>query len=173
MFVNGTGTGQPRGFLTYDAGSSTYDRSQIEQVNLGAAAALTGNGLIELQNSLKEPYQTGAAFMMKRSAYGELLKLMYTDNKFNALTPSSVNGAELSLLGSRVILADDMPAVAANALSVAYGNFAQAYQIVDRLGISLIRDAITLKGFVKFYFTKRVGGDVLNTEALKIGKIAS
>jgi len=66
-----------------------------------------------------------------------------------------------------------MPAVAANALSVAYGNFAVGYQIVDRLGISLLRDPYTAKPYVKFYFTKRVGGDVLNTEAIKIGKIAA
>lgn len=172
-FVSGNGSGQPRGFLDYDAGSATYNREQIEQVNLGAAAALTGNGLIELQNSLKDPYQSGAVFMMKRSGYGELLKLMYTDNKFDALTPSAGNGAELMLLGKRIILADDMPAVAANALSVAYGNFAVGYQIVDRLGISLLRDPYTAKPYVKFYFTKRVGGDVLNTEAIKIGKIAA
>lgn len=172
-FVSGNGVNKPRGFLDYPAGSSTYNRNQIEQVNLGAAAALTGNGLIELQNSLKDPYQAGAAFMMKRSAYGELLKLMYTDNKFDALTPSSVNGGELSLLGKRIILADDMPDVAANALSVAYGNFAVGYQIVDRLGVSLTRDPYSNKPYVEFYFTKRVGGDVINTEAIKIGKIAA
>ena len=66
-----------------------------------------------------------------------------------------------------------MATVASNALSVAYGNFAQAYQILDRAGITLLRDPYSAKPYVEFYFTKRVGGDVINKEAIKIGKIAS
>lgn len=172
-FINGTGAGQPRGLLTYTAGSGTYNREQIEQVNMGAAAALTGNGLIDVQNSLKEEYQGQASWMMKRSTYGALLQLMYTDNKFDALTPSGVNGTPYLLLGRPIALADDVPAVAANALSVIYGNFSVAYQIVDRQGINLLRDPYSEKPFVQFYFTKRVGADVLNTEAVKIGKVAA
>lgn len=172
-FVKGDGAGKPRGFLTYSAGSSTYNIGQIQQVNLGASTALTGAGLIKLQKELKGTYDGGASWMMKRSTYGDLLQLMYTDNKFNALTAGGINGAPFLLLGKPVNLADDIPAVVANALSVVYGNFAEAYQIIDRQGVNLIRDPYTAKPFVKFYFTKRVGGDVMNTEAIKIGKIAS
>jgi HK97 family phage major capsid protein len=66
-----------------------------------------------------------------------------------------------------------MPTIASNALSVAYGNFSAGYQILDRAGITLLRDPLTSKGSVLFYTTKRVGGDVINKEAIKIGKIAS
>lgn len=172
-FINGSGVGQPRGLLTYTAGSSTYSRTAIEQVNMGAAAALTGNGLIDVQNSLKTPYRTRASWMMNRSTYGSLLKLMYTDNKFDALTPSGINGSPYLLLGQPIALADDMPVVAANALAILYGDFSTAYQIIDRQGINLLRDPYSEKPFIQFYFTKRVGADVLNTEAVKIGKVAA
>jgi HK97 family phage major capsid protein len=98
---------------------------------------------------------------------------MYTDDKFNALNQLSINGTKLFLLGVKVVLADDMPTIASNALSVAYGNFSVGYQILDRAGISLLRDPYSAKPFVEFYFTKRVGGEVLNKDAIKIGKIAS
>lgn len=173
-FVTGAqGSDRPRGFTTYTAGSATYNRSQIEQIDCGASGALTGTGLIELQGGLKSEYDAGAVWVMKRSTYTDLLQLMYTDNKFDALNRSSVQGERLRLLDKPVILADDMPAVANDALCVAYGDFNIAYKIVDRLGISLIRDPYTATPYVLFKFNKRVGGDVLNTEAIKIGKTPS
>ena len=63
-----------------------------------------------------------------------------------------------------------MPAIAANALAMAYGDIRKAYQIVDRIGIRVLRDPYTDKPNVSFYTTKRVGGGVVNFEALKIGK---
>lgn len=172
-FVTGAGTSSPRGFTTYTAGSATYNRDQIEQINCGASGALTGAGLIDLQGGLKSEYDAGAVWVMKRSTYTAVLNLMYTDNKFDALNRSGVQGERLRLLDKPVILADDMPAVANDALCVAYGNFQTAYKIVDRLGISLVRDPYTATPFVLFKFNKRVGGDVLNTEAIKIGKTPS
>ena len=71
-----------------------------------------------------------------------------------------------------VVTASDMPAAAASSLSVAVGDFATGYQIVDRIGIRILRDPFTDKPFVKFYTTKRVGGDVVNYEAIKLLKLA-
>jgi hypothetical protein len=53
-------------------------------------------------------------------------------------------------------------------LPVAFGNFKMGYTIVDRLGISTLRDPYTAKPFVQFYTRKRVGGDVTNFEAIKL-----
>jgi len=66
-FVNGTGVGQPRGFLTYPAQavSGTYERGKINQVAMGNATLLDADGLIEVQNALKEAYQPGAVWGMK------------------------------------------------------------------------------------------------------------
>ena len=109
---------------------------------------------------------------MKRSTFGEVLKLVNTDNKFMAITPDVSNG-QLLLLGKRVVFMDDLPTISANALPIIYGDFASAYQILDRTGIRVIRDVVTAAPEVKFVTTKRVGGDVLNFEAIKIGKIST
>jgi HK97 family phage major capsid protein len=42
------------------------------------------------------------------------------------------------------------------------------YTIVDRVGISTLRDPYPAKPFVQFYTRKRVGGDVTNFEAIKL-----
>ena len=69
-------------------------------------------------------------------------------------------------------LAADMPVPAASSLSIAIADFKRAYLIVDRIGIRTLRDPFTSKPFVKFYTTKRVGGEVVNTDAIKLLKLA-
>ena len=72
-----------------------------------------------------------------------------------------------------MLFAEDMPALAANSLSLAFGDFQDGYTIVDRLGIRMLRDPYTDKPNVKFYTTKRVGGDVVNFDAIKLMKFAT
>ena len=66
-----------------------------------------------------------------------------------------------------MIIADDMDAPAANTVGMLFGNFGEAYTIVDRIGMQVIRDPYTTPGNVKFYTAKRVGGALTNTEAIK------
>jgi len=72
-----------------------------------------------------------------------------------------------------VVLASDMPVVAANSLSVAIADFKRAYLIVDRVGVRMLRDPYTAKPFVRFYATKRVGGEVVNFDAIKLLRTAA
>ena len=174
-FVTGDGNVKPRGFTTYDAWASAgvYERNKIEQVNSGTSGAVTADGAISLQNSLLEAYQARASWMMERDTYTDFLQLKATDNQYLFGFEFLKNGqATPTLLGRRVNFADDMPSVGANALSVAYGDFSAAYTIVDRMGLTVLRDPYTTKGFVKFYTTKFVGGDVVNFQALKLMKLA-
>jgi HK97 family phage major capsid protein len=174
-FVSGTGVGQPRGFLTYAAWSAAgvYERDKIEQVNMGSAAALNADGLIELQNALKEGYQGNAVFGMKRTTFGAALQLKGSDNYFFSPVLLANGQATIQLLGKPVVFMDDMPAVAADALSVVYADFSMAYTILDRVGLQVLRDPFTNKGFVTYYTTQRVGGDVTSFDAIKIGKVAA
>ena len=174
-FVSGDGISKPRGFLTLAAwaAAGTYERNKLEQLNLGAASTLTADGLIDLQASLKEIYQAGAVFLMKRASYAKALQLKGADGYYFGQTLLKDGQAQLQLLGKPVNFADDMPAIAANALSIAYGNFGVGYTIVDKVGLNVLVDPYTAKGFVKYYSTKRVGGDVTNYEAIKIGKVAA
>ena len=174
-FVSGTGVGQPRGFLTYDAwaAAGTYERDKIEQINMGSAAALNADGLIEVQNALKEAYQASAVWGMKRTTFGAALQLKGNDNYFFSPVLLANGQATIQLLGKPVVFMDDMPAVAANALSIVYADYSMAYTIVDRVGLQVLRDPFTNKGFITYYTTQRVGGDVTSFDAIKIGKVAA
>ncbi|MBL1148197.1 MAG: phage major capsid protein [Pseudomonadota bacterium] len=176
-FVSGDGTGKPKGFLTYAAGvpdSTTFN--VIEQVVSGAAGAFAasnpGDALINLIYSLKGVYRSNAVFMMKRATLAEVRKLKDTDGNY-IYNPDMQNKTGGTLFGFPVVEAEDMPALAADSLSIAFGDFNAGYQIVDRQGLHILRDNLTAKPFVKFYTTKRVGGDVVNFEAIKLMKFAA
>jgi HK97 family phage major capsid protein len=176
-FINGNGNKKPRGILTYAAGTpSSSNFSVVEQVPTGAAGAFAafdpGDALINLVYTLKSSYREKAVFMMKRATLAEVRKLK--DGQGNYLwQPDFQMKQGGTLLGFNVVEAEDMPAMAADSLSVAFGDFNAGYQIVDRQGIRILRDAFTAKPYVKFYTTKRVGGDIVNFEAIKLLKFAA
>ena len=66
-----------------------------------------------------------------------------------------------------------MPAVASNALAVAFGDFREGYTVVERVGIRMLRDPYTSKPYVKFYATRRVGGAVVNFQAIKLQVVSA
>lgn len=174
-FVLGNGVGKARGFLTFPAWASAgvYERGKIEQRNLGAAAALAADGLIKLQGDLIEDYQAGAVWGMHRTTFASALTLKGADNYFFSPVLLRDGQASIQLLGKPVVFMADMPTVAANALSVVYGDFSEGYTIYDRVGLQVLRDPYSSHGFISYYTYKRTGGDVTNYEALKIGKIAT
>lgn len=176
-FVNGDGVEKPRGFLTYAAGTPGSTPSTwkvIQRIISGANGAFagapnSGDALVDLVFSLKAPYRAGSVFMMNRTTFAAVRKLKNSDGDYLWQMGLQENGLGLQLLGFPVIEAEDMPDFSdTGALAIAYGNFAQGYQIVDRAGIRVLRDPYTAKPFVKFYTTKRVGGDVINFEAIKL-----
>lgn len=170
-FVTGTGIMKPKGFLSYDAGTGF---GQVEQVSAAAAATIAGDDLIELQAALKDGYLPNATWLMHRLVQKSIRKLKNTVTGDYIWQPGLQTGVPNTILGSPVKLAEDMASsVAASALTVAYGDFKEGYQIVDRIGIRVIRDIYTAKPYVVFYTTKRVGGGVKNFEAIKILKQAA
>ena len=173
-FIIGDGSQKPRGILALPAWTSAgvYERSALERINSGASGAFTGDGLKRIQNSVKEAYQPGAVWGMKRASFTDIATLKDSNGAY-LLDPRSLkDGDSLQLLGKRIIFMDDVPAVGAGSESLIYGNFQQGYSIVDRIGFRVIRDNVTLKPFILFYTTKRTGGDVTNYEALKVQKLS-
>lgn len=168
-FVVGTGVGQPRGFTTYPNGTS---RNQIEQVASGAATAVLADGLINLTMSLKAPYLGNATWLMKRSTEAAVLVLKNGQGDY-MWRPGLTVGQPAALLSYPVRQADDMPVIGAGTTPIAFGDFRQGYTIVDRMGIRTLRDPFTAKPFVKFYTTRRVGGDVVLFEAIKLMVISA
>lgn len=169
-FISGNGVGQPRGILTYAAGTSW---GQIQQVNSGTSAQVTADALINLFYALKDGYSRNANFLMNRTTVQQVRLLKQATTNQYMWQPGLAAGTPDTLLGVPVMMAADMPVAAANSLSVAVGDFKAAYQIVDRRGIRILRDPFTEKPFVKFYATARVGGDVVNSEAIKLMKLST
>lgn len=174
-FFTGTGVNQPRGILTYPAGTVTNGflvvPQSIEQILSGTSGVLTGDGLYNLVYSLKTFYTKNANFLLSRTVVRDLLKLKDGQGNYLWQMRNVQAGQPATLIDYPVVRAEDMPVVASSALAIAFGDFKQAYTIVDRLGITLLRDNLTAKPFVKFYNRRRVGGDVLNFEAIKLQKI--
>jgi HK97 family phage major capsid protein len=169
-FVTGTGIGQPRGFLTYANGTAW---GQVERVNMGAAASLTADGFIDVKYHLSEYYLERAnAWLMARSTVAAAMKLKDGNGDYLWKPAMIASDPSSFILGVPVRMSTTMPTVAANALSVVIADWKEAYMIVDRIGISIQRDPYTAKPFVEFYARKRVGGAVMNFEAIKIGVIA-
>lgn len=178
-FVLGDGNLKPKGLLAYPVvseadGSRAWGKFQF--IATGAAGAFAvadpGDALLDLIYGLKAAYRNNARFFMSRGTVGEVRKLK--DGQGNYLwQPSAQVGQPATLLGYGIAEGEDMPAITANSLSIAFGDFAEAYTIVDRLGVTVIRDNITEPGFVKFNFRKRVGGGANNFEAVKFLKFAA
>ncbi|WP_207779308.1 phage major capsid protein [Zavarzinia aquatilis] len=179
-FVAGSGVGTPRGFITY-ATAATADASRpwgtLQHVPTGTsgafAAANPGDVLIGLTYALKAGFRAGARFVMARATAAEVRKLKDTSSGQYLWQPGLAAGSPASLLGYPVVEAEDMPAIGANSLSIAFGNFREGYAVVDRQGIRTLRDPYTAKPQVKFYTTKRVGGDVLDFDAIKLLKFGA
>lgn len=167
-FVSGNGVKRPEGFLTHP---------DIEQVHMGDAALVTGNGLLNMSAALKDGYVQGATWVLKRQTLYAIRKLQDSNNQY-LWTPqfgAALVGQPPALIdGMPYIQAPDMPDVAANALPIALGNFKRGYVISDRLVMGVQRDPYTQArlGNVRFVFRKRVGGQCVLPEAIKLGKIA-
>lgn len=164
-FFTGTGVNQPRGLLTYGAGTAN---GQIEQVVSGGATSITSDALYNLVFQLKDYYTQNANFLMKRTTVRDIMKLKDGQGNYLWQMGDIKGGQPATILGFPVNRCEDMPTVAASSLSVAFGDFKAAYTIVDRLGLTLLRDNLTAKPYVKFYNRRRVGGDVVNFEAVKL-----
>jgi HK97 family phage major capsid protein len=180
-FCVGDGIGKPFGFAGGYSTSATADGSRtwgvLEHVMSGASADFAASNpsdkLLDLVYALKSPLRTGARWVTSRSVLLKIRKFKESTTNAYIWQPGLMAGQPAMVLGYPVTEAEDMPSLAANSLSLAFGNFREGYQIYDRIGIRTLRDPLTTKGYVKFYTTKRVGGGVVNFDAIKLMKFNS
>lgn len=170
-FISGSGIKQPRGILTYPAGSNGV-RGTIAQVPSGNATLLTPDGLVNLMYSIKDKYLANANWLMKRGSVAATMLFKDTQGQY-IWRPGLQEGQPAMLLGHAIRRADDMPNVGSGALPVAFGDFRAGYTVVDRLGIRVLRDPYSSKPFVEFYTRARVGGDVVDFEAYALQVIST
>jgi HK97 family phage major capsid protein len=176
-FVNGNGTARPTGFLAGPAPLATADASRafgtLQYIASGGAAAMptTLDPFYDIVYGLRARYRTNARWVTSKAILSVLRKYKETTGQYLWQPSLSATQPE-SFMGFPITEAEDMPAVAANAFPVAFGDFREGYLIADRVGMRITRDEITTPGFVKFYVRKRVGGRLRNTQAIKLLKIA-
>ena len=178
-FVSGNGTNKPKGFLTYTTTAEVDGVrafGSLQYVASGAAGGFAASNpqdkLIDLVQALKSPYRQGASFVMNSATLARIRKFKTADGAF-LWQPGLANGQPDTLLGYPVVEAEDMPDIAADSLSIAFGNFALGYVIAERSETVLLRDPYSNKPFVHFYAAKRIGGAVANSEAIKLMKFAA
>lgn len=175
-FIKGDGVNQPKGFLTY-AGTHTQEWGKLQTFStlqnggfLDDASAL--EVLFKTLDAVKSEYLHKACWIMSRSAQSKLrqIKDPSTGHVLWHTGTGLAGDAATTLLGYPVIISDDMPALdpSSSSVSVAFGNFEQGYQIVDRQELSILRDPYSAKPYVEFYATRRVGGDVIDFDAIKL-----
>lgn len=186
-FVSGSGVGKPRGFLDYGAASVTTDDDGprawgvLQYVPSGASGAFdTGDSppapadpLITIVHKLKPIYRAGATWTMNRATVAATRKLKDGQGNYLWSMGDIKSGQPATLLGFPLAELEDMPDIAADSFSIAFGDFRTGYQIVDRIGIRVLRDPYTAKPYIQFYTTKRVGADVVNFDAIKLFKFAA
>lgn len=175
-FVTGNGVNRPAGFLTAPTATAADGTRAFGQVQYIGSGNATGLGsavegkLIDLIHALKSGYRQGASFVMNSATLARVRKLKTADGAF-LWQPGMVEGQPDRLLGYPVIEAEDMPDVAANAFPIAFGNFRAGYLIAEHGATKVLRDPFTNKPFVHFYATRRIGGQVLDSSAIKLLKI--
>jgi HK97 family phage major capsid protein len=175
-FVNGDGVNKPRGFLNYtNVAEASWSWGNLGYIATGVAGALpTTNAsdvLIDTVYALRAGYRQNGTWVMNRKTQSTVRKLK--DAQGNYLwQPPATAGAEATLMGFKLVEAEDMPDIAANATPIAFGNFNRGYLVVDRMGVRILRDPYSAKPYVLFYTTKRVGGGVQDFNAIKLLKCA-
>lgn len=178
-FWQGTGVGQARGLAAYTTAATadaTRAWGEFEHVKTGANGdfhTTQFDPVINMMGAFKDQYLNNAQFVMRRAVRTKARLLKESTTNRYLWEPSMQVGAPEKLMGYPCRVDEYMPTLATDSLSLAFGDFKQAYQIVDRMGIRTLRDPFTAKPYVVFYSTKRTGGGAVNFEAVKFIKFAA
>lgn len=179
-FITGDGTEKPRGILAYPTvANASYAWGSVGFVVSGAASAFLtptttaspADAIADLYYALRAGYRDGASFLTSDATLGTIRK--FKDGNGTWLWAPPTADMPATILGKPVMTDDNMPAVAANAFPVAFGNFSRGYLINDIGSTRVLRDPYTNKPYVMFYTTKRVGGGITNFEAIKLLRIST
>ena len=178
-FVNGNGVNKPRGFLVAPNsadGDTARAFGTLQFVTSGAiggfAAVNPQDKLIDLVHALAAPYRQGASWVMNATTLARIRKLKDADGAF-LWQPALAADQPATLLGYPVVEVAAMPDIAADSVSIAFGNFAAGYLIAQRRETVVLRDPFSNKPFVHFYATRRVGGAVVDSRAIKLMKFSA
>lgn len=142
----------------------------------GQTLGVTYDDLIDLKHSVNRAYRANAKYMMNDLTIAVVSKLKDTTGRpiwVPGDVESIVGGRPDTLCGHPVAINDDMAVMAANALSIAFGDLSK-YTIRDVAGTTTLRrfddSAFALKNQVGFCGWTRSGGNLLDVAAVKTYK---
>ncbi|WP_323036084.1 phage major capsid protein [Pararhodobacter sp.] len=175
-FIAGDGVDKPRGILNHTiAANDTAVWGQLGYVATGAAGDFDGtnpaDAIVDLVYALEAGYRANAAFVMNSKTAGAVRKMKDADGRF-LWSDGLAAGEPARLMGYPVLIAEDMPDIAADAHGIAFGDFRAGYTVAERPDLRVLRDPFSAKPHVLFYATKRVGGDVTDFNAIKLLKFS-
>lgn len=158
-FVNGDGVTRPMGFMTpAKVAQASWTWGKLGYLVTGTSAAFNptapSDSLVDLIYATKPGYRQNATFVMNRRTQAAIRKIKATTGEY-LWQPPAMLGQPASLMNFPLVEAEDMPDIAADSFAVAFGNFARAYLIVDRIGIRILRDPFSNKPYVMFYTTSK------------------
>lgn len=178
-FLRGDGDKKPIGLLAApqnDQKDSDRPFGTLQFLKTGAASGFPSTNpsdlLIDLIHSLKKGHRRKGIFMLNNLTLATIRKWKNGDGDY-LWQPSLQAGVPDKLLGYPLVENEDMADTEAGAIPLIFGDFEKAYTIVDRIGTRVLRDPFTHKPYVHFYTTKRVGGMVVDTNAVKLLKVAA
>ncbi|MDR3386822.1 MAG: phage major capsid protein [Rudaea sp.] len=162
-FTTGSGTGQPRGLIT------AANTGKVGAT--GQTLTVIYDDLVDLEHSIDPAYrnQPGVGYMMHDSSVKAIRKIKDSQNR-PIFVPgyeadAMINGgAPDRLMGRPIYINQDMPVMAANAESIAFGQFSK-YVIRDVMDLTLFRmtdSAFTLNGQIGFVGFLRTGGNLID-----------
>lgn len=171
LLVTGQGGANPRGLLTY-ANGTTFGK--IEQITSNETGKLVFKDVIStLPGSLKDDYHANARFIMQRASFFTLLGEADLQGRLqieNMVNLFSAQGLSFNILGYPVKFDCDMPAIASNALAVAFGDFEEGYVLTTTPTVGIVRNE-THPDYIQLWQRERHDGKVVNFEAVKLLKI--
>ncbi|GKX58351.1 phage major capsid protein [Leminorella grimontii] len=174
-FTSGDGVKKPKGFLAY-ASSLDSDKVRafgtLQHIMSGAAGEVTADAILKLVYTLRKVHRKGAKFMMNNNSLFAVRILKDAEGNY-LWRPGLELDQPSTLAGYGIAENEQMPDIAADSKALAFGNFKRGYTIVDRIGTRILRDPYTNKPFVGFYTTKRTGGMLTNSQAIKLLKIGT
>lgn len=182
-FVAGNGVNQPWGFTKHNAGTPTATAFEvIRQINSGVNGGFQvpsttvnpADTFLDIVTSIKAQFRTGALWAMNSLTLAKVRQLRDTDGKY-LLIPDFSQGASGTLLGYGIRELEDMTTYSTTgALAIAFANWKEAYTILDHtVGMRTLRDNLTNKPWIHYYTTKRVGGRILNFDAITLMKMSA
>ena len=175
-FVSGDGVDKPTGFLSYPkVDSDVWAWGSLGYVPTGAAGDFSSSdpadAIVDLVYALGARYRANATFVMNSKTAGAVRKMKDADGRF-LWSDGIAAGEPARLMGYPVLIAEDMPDIAAGSFAIAYGDFRAGYTVAERPDLRILRDPFSAKPHVLFYATKRIGGDVSDFAAIKLLKFA-